>query len=275
MTVTLVTPEPEEPDGPTFHFGNLPVRAKIIDGEPWFVAVDVAEALGLDRVRDALSALDEDEWTRILIAGPDNSDIMLYVVSEPGLYSMVMRSRKPEAKDFKRWVTREVLPAIRKTGQYVGVPRTYAEALRAAADEAERRERAELERDQAWGEATRVRAIADVAHEKIQRDAPKVGYVENFVQPAEDSCIIRVLAKELGVSERDLYAYLVTRRRIYKDPQGMYQPYASWVKWFTLRDQPEAPRLHNGQLRTTLYVTPVGKEGVRRMLEKDPGKLYG
>lgn len=279
MSVVLAPSHPEDPDGvdPTFYFGSggLPVRAKIINGEPWFVAADLAVCLGLGRAQDALSVLPSGDQRRDLITGPDNSDLLVDMVSESGLYSMIMRSDKPQARAFQRWVTREVLPSIRKTGQYAAVPRTFAQALRAAADAEDARERAELESAQAWAEATRVRAIADDQHEQIQRDAPKVGFVENFVEPAEDTCTVGMLAKELGVGERKLRDYLISRRRIYKDRNGMYQPYAYWVKWFTLKDHPEVKRLYNDQVRTTLYVLPVGKEGIRLMLKGDPGGLYG
>jgi prophage antirepressor-like protein len=83
-------------------------------GSPWFVAVDVCNVLGIGNTSDALGRLDEDEKTLVSIeGGPD-----LNLVNEPGLYGLVLGSRKPEAKGFKRWITHEVLPAIRKTGSY-------------------------------------------------------------------------------------------------------------------------------------------------------------
>lgn len=277
MSVALASP-PEEPDGPTFHFGGIPIRTKVINGDPWLVAVDVCAVLDI-RVRDVMPALDADERRRDTIADLDNQDISVDLVSESGLYSLILRSRKPEAKAFKRWITGEVLPSIRKTGRYTAnllqaLP-TLPEALRGWADAEDARVKAELESAQAWAEATRVRAIADDQHEQIQRDAPKVGFVKHFVEAPKDSCQVGVLAKELGVGPHKLFDYLVSRKRIYKDRNNMYQPYADWVKWFTLRDQHEAPRLHNGQVRTTLYVLPPGKEGIRLMLKGDPGNLYG
>jgi prophage antirepressor-like protein len=83
------------------------------DGQPWIDASDVCAALGLDRTRDALSALDPDEKIRETVAGT-----LVDFVSESGLYTLVMRSRKPEAREFRRWVTSIVLPSIRKTGRY-------------------------------------------------------------------------------------------------------------------------------------------------------------
>lgn len=98
------------------------VRTTVIDGEPWFVAADVCRALDLGNPTRALDRLDNDERTLISIKGASNGK-PVNGVNEPGLYSLVLGSRKPEAKAFKRWITHEVIPAIRKTGEYkVKVP---------------------------------------------------------------------------------------------------------------------------------------------------------
>lgn len=89
-----------------------------LEGEPWFVAADVCRALGLGNSSKAVMPLDDDE------KGITNSNTLggeqkMVIVSEPGLYSLIVRSRKPEAKAFKRWITHEVIPSIRKTGGYI------------------------------------------------------------------------------------------------------------------------------------------------------------
>jgi prophage antirepressor-like protein len=100
-----------------------PLRVIAVDGEPWFVAADVCAALDLGNITNALNRLDDDEATLISIKGrtPTGGEVEQQVnaVNESGLYSLILGSRKPEAKPFKRWVTHEVLPAIRKTGRYV------------------------------------------------------------------------------------------------------------------------------------------------------------
>lgn len=103
------------PTSLTFSFSTLPLRVVVKDGNPWFVAADVLTALTLDR--KALERLDDDERGVSSIHTLGGTQQM-GVVNESGLYSLILGSRKPEAKRFKKWVTSEVLPAIRKTGRY-------------------------------------------------------------------------------------------------------------------------------------------------------------
>lgn len=103
------------------------VRTTVISGEPWFVAADVCRALDLGNPTRALDRLDDDERTLISIKGASNGK-PVNGVNEPGLYSLVLGSRKPEAKAFKRWITHDVIPAIRKTGGY-HVPQSPAEQM--------------------------------------------------------------------------------------------------------------------------------------------------
>lgn len=91
--------------------------------EPWFVAKDVCDILGMSNPSMAVTALDKDEVAQIdpkdYLGSENRSNQAVNIVSEPGLYKLIMRSRKPEAKEFQRWVTHEVLPQIRKTGGYI------------------------------------------------------------------------------------------------------------------------------------------------------------
>lgn len=105
-----------------FSFTTGAVRVVLRDDEPWFVAADVCAALGIARTDDGVGRLDDDEKGTASIRTPGGAQEMT-VVNESGLYSLVLGSRKPEAKPFKKWVTSEVLPAIRKSGRYeVGEP---------------------------------------------------------------------------------------------------------------------------------------------------------
>lgn len=85
-------------------------------GEPWFVAKDVCDILALSNATVALQSLDDDELTKFNLGGQHGES---NIISEPGLYKLIMRSRKPEAKEFQRWVTHDVLPQIRRTGGYI------------------------------------------------------------------------------------------------------------------------------------------------------------
>lgn len=100
-----------------FTYKNASLRIVEIDSQPWFVAKDVCDILGFANPRPSLALLDEDERGVYTIDTPSGNQEMI-IVSEPGLYSLILRSRKPEAKAFKRWVTHEVLPSIRRHGMY-------------------------------------------------------------------------------------------------------------------------------------------------------------
>lgn len=103
-----------------FSFDSLDVRVVDRDGEPWFVAADICSVLDLE-THKVVGRLDEDEKGRFSIPTPGGPQEMS-VVNESGLYSVILGSRKPEAKRFKKWVTSEVLPTIRKTGSYTVAP---------------------------------------------------------------------------------------------------------------------------------------------------------
>ena len=108
------------------------VRMTLIDNEPWFVAADVCKALDIDQVTNAVRKLDDDEKRTTLISIKGGNGAVqnkeVNIVNEPGLYSLVLGSRKPEAKAFKRWITHDVIPAIRKHGAYL-TPEKIEEVL--------------------------------------------------------------------------------------------------------------------------------------------------
>lgn len=118
------------------------IRAASIDGEPWFVAKDVCDALELTNPSVAIRSLDEDERAKFNLGRQGETNI----ISEPGFYKLVMRSRKPEAKAFQRWVTHEVLPSIRAKGGYMVAGRdetpeqTMARALLLAKEALDRKD---------------------------------------------------------------------------------------------------------------------------------------
>jgi prophage antirepressor-like protein len=111
-----------------YNYHEKEVRTVMIDNEPWFVAKDVCRILELDNISMSISRLDDDEKGVSSIDTPGGKQDMA-IVNEAGLYTLILGSRKPEAKEFKRWITHEVIPTIRKTGSYSVKPLTPAEQL--------------------------------------------------------------------------------------------------------------------------------------------------
>ena len=164
------------------------VRSILIDGDPWFVAADVCKALEIEKTNRALSRLDDDEKGAHSVSTPGGRQRMS-IISESGLYSLILGSRKPEARAFKRWITHEVIPSIRKHGAYM--TDSLLDALEAhpeAVPEYLNRLRSENARNR---ELTR----------RLRLALPKAEYYDAFVDPA-DCTNIRTTAKELGVPEK-------------------------------------------------------------------------
>ncbi len=116
-----------------FHYADVEVRTVIIDGEPWFVLADLCDALGISRYRT--DRLDGDWIRNHSIADRSGRSQLLNIVSEQGMYEVVIRSDKPEAVSFRRWITGEVLPSIRRTGNYA-VPESREKLIARAVLEA-------------------------------------------------------------------------------------------------------------------------------------------
>ena len=161
------------------------VRTLNLNGEPWFVAVDVCSVLDLSNPTIAVSRLDEDERAKFNLGRQGDATI----VNEPGLYTLVLGSRKPEAKAFKRWITHEVIPAIRKHGVYI-----TDEKLKLFAEHPELLDALMKSLYAAHAENLRHRA-------ERQTLLPKADYYDAFMDA--DGCTnLRTTAKELNVPER-------------------------------------------------------------------------
>ena len=130
-----------------FTYQQNAVRTVERDGEPWFVLKDVCDVLGISKYRDVSERLDADEREPVKVDTPGGPQMMT-AVNESGLYNVILRSDKPEAKPFRKWVTSEVIPAIRRHGSYSQKPLTPAEQLLAQANvlvEQERRQTSQEE----------------------------------------------------------------------------------------------------------------------------------
>ncbi|MEK3674652.1 phage antirepressor [Paenibacillus sp. FSL R10-2771] len=182
-----------------FIYSNQEVRSTVINGEPWFVAKDVCDVLELTNSRMAIDRLDEDE------KGVSSTDTLggkqnVTIVNESGLYSLILGSRKPEAKQFKRWITHEVIPSIRQHGAYM-TPSTIEKVL--------------TDPDFIIKMANQMKTEQEknrLLQQKIEADKPKVHFAES-VEISKDSILVADLAKLLRqkgveIGEHRLYKWM-------------------------------------------------------------------
>lgn len=188
-------------------FGN--VRVTMIDNEPWFVAADVCKALELGNPSMTVDRLDDDEKGISTIDTLGGKQRMA-IINEPGLYSLVITSRKPEAKVFKRWITHDVIPTIRKTGGYVNNEELFLDTYFPTLD--------------AGAKAMFKQTLVSLreANKKIEQDKPKVFFADS-VEISENSVLVKTLAALLTqngykIGQNKLFellrhdGYLVSRR---------------------------------------------------------------
>ncbi|MEV2550859.1 phage antirepressor [Paenibacillus larvae] len=191
-----------------FNFTGKDVRVIMKDGQPWWLAKDICSVLDHSDVSMAVKRLDEDEkLTQTLFVSGQNRNV--WFVNEPGLYSLILTSRKPEAKQFKRWVTHEVLPAIRKTGMYatdelLDNPDFLIQAATKLKEEREARK---------------------LLESQIEQDRPKVIFAE-ALETSKSSILIGELAKLLkqngiNVGQNRLFNWL--RAEGYLGRKGDYR----------------------------------------------------
>ena len=236
-----------------FNYGSHEVRTLIIDGEPWFVLADLARVLGIAGVGRLASRLDEGVRQAHTLETRGGRQEMT-IVSEAGMYEVVIRSDKPEAVAFRRWITHEVLPSIRKTGG-------YGSAVPALPD---RRALAQMVID-AEDRAAELAA-------QIEAQAPAIAYPERYIAEDDDVITIDNVAAQYGVAGhvvRDLLTDKgIARRRVIashfsETKQHTVKDYewraaqgagAKYSHVFDLRPQHNVRRHANGQVRQTLYV---------------------
>lgn len=221
------------------------VRTVMRGGEPWFVAADVCKALEIGNTAQAASKLDDDEKGIIsndTLGGRQN----MLAVNEPGLYSLVLGSRKKEAKDFKRWITHEVIPSIRKTGGYVKDSEVFIQNYLPFADDTTK----QLFRLTLDVVDKQNKQIADQQKELAEKSAaieemtPKASYYD-LVLSSPDLTPVRIIAKDFGLSAQRLNAIL-------KDQKVQYRQGHTWVLYNKYADK--------GFAQTKTYTYPATKD---------------
>lgn len=236
-----------------FEFKGHSIRIEMIDGEPWFVLNDVCAAIEIAAPHRAATRLDSEDLRTAQVLSPQGTRQETTVVSEAGLYDLIFVSRKPAAKEFKRKVTTEILPEIRRSGVYLGTM-TLQDALRKYADSLD-------EKDRATREAIAAKAYAD------ELRAPATEW--QAYMNCEGLCDMGALAQALGGGRQRLVdrlrelGVLVSRAASQGGVRPM-QPYSEHEGgWFVVRMEPT-----NVGPVSVAYATPKGVSEVFRSLIK-------
>lgn len=231
-----------------FKYENNDVRTVEMNGEPWFVLKDVCVVLGLGTVSKVADRLDADEKGMNQIHTPGGMQDVT-VINESGLYNVILRSDKPEAKPFRKWVTSEVLPSIRKNGGYIaGQEQLTPSELMAKALLVANKTLAE--REARISELTVQNAIMQ----------PKAEYFDELVD-RNLLTSFRDTAKQLGVEEKKFISFLMEKKYIYRDKKAKLMPYAD--KNNGLFEVKECFNEKTKWSGTQTLITPKGRETFR------------
>lgn len=231
-----------------FAYEGKQVRVVTIDGEPWFVAVDLCGVLSLSNPTKTVSSLDGDDLTISEVIDSVGRTQRVNVVSEAGLYQLIALSRKPEAKPFKRWVFSEVLPQIRKTGSYGTAPALTGPELMAAA-------------------LLEAQATLERAHRELEAAAPKIAFAD-AVSVAETDCTVAhldVMLKANGFEIGGVRLFALLRRDGYlcsREGMDHNRPTQKSMELglFRLKETVWFDRETNAHTSFTPYVTTKGQQ---------------
>lgn len=232
-----------------FKYENNDVRTVEMNGEPWFVLKDVCTVLGISHITDTAKRMDEDEVGQTEVTDSMGRKQSTYVINESGLYNVILRSDKPEAKPFRKWVTSEVLPSIRKNGGYIaGQEQLTPSELMAKALLVANKTLAE--REARISELTVQNAIMQ----------PKAEYFDELVD-RNLLTSFRETAKQLGVEEKKFISFLMEKKYIYRDKKAKLMPYAD--KNNGLFEVKECFNEKTKWSGTQTLITPKGRETFR------------
>lgn len=199
------------------------VRTVVIDNEPWFVGKDVAEVLGYSNTRDALIKRvdNDDKKDGVAICDSIGREQTPTLINESGLYSLILSSKLPKAKEFKHWVTTEVLPSIRKHGAYM-TEQILEQAL--ASPDFLIKLATQLKEEKDKNKALQEANSSLVVDNNIMK--PKAEYFDELVD-RNLLTTFRETAKQLEVKEKEFIKFLIDKKYIYRDKKGKLTPYAT------------------------------------------------
>lgn len=243
-----------------FNYQNNEVRTVEMNGEPWFVLKDVCEVLGISHITDTAKRMDEDEVGQTEVTDSMGRKQSTYIINESGLYSVILRSDKPEAKPFRKWVTSEVLPSIRKHGAYM-TPETLQAAILNPDTLIQLCQQIKAEQDK---NAVLTAANSQLTVEK-QIMQPKADYFDELVD-RNLLTSFRETAKQLEIGEKSFIQFLLDKKYIYRDKKGKLMPYAE--KNNGLFEVKECFNEKTQWSGTQTLVTPKGRETFRLLCLK-------
>lgn len=247
------------------------VRTVNLDGEIWFVGVDITKALDYADATQAIRKNCRHARKVELYAkqGQKLGNSEMYVINEGDLYRLISRSRRPEAEKFEEWIFDEVVPTIRRTGGYVNNDELFIDTyLEGVSDEVK-----QLFRDHL--------AIIKEKNAKIKEMEPKAGYFDDLVDRKLHTNV-RDTAKELGMKQKQFVKWLIDHEYVYRDAGKNLRPYSQYVgedNLFVLKD---AKSHFNDWAGIQMLITVRGKETFRLLLqglqsfsnnEEDDGQL--
>lgn len=241
----------------TFTYQDSPIRTVQLDGEPWFVLKDVCAVLGISKYRDTADRLDEDERGAARVDTLGGAQDMT-IINESGLYNVILRSDKPEARPFRKWVTGEVLPSIRKHGAYMTTetlqaailnPDYLLQVVTALKDETDKRKALE---------ASNAALAVDL---EIAR--PKAEYFDTLVE-RNTLTNFRETAKQLEVPPKRFVDFLLEKKYVYRDKKGKLLPYEG--KNSGLFEVKETFNEKTQWSGTQALITPKGRETFRLLM---------
>lgn len=243
-----------------FEYQNKQIRTVEKDGTTWWVLKDICDVLNLSSPHKVAERLDEDERCGIELrtsGGLQNTT----VINESGLYNVILRSDKPEAVPFRKWVTSEVLPAIRKHGAYMTPetleaailnPDTIIKIATALKEEKEKNQLLQMVNSNLKVENAIMTPKAEYFDDLVDRNL-----LTNF----------RETAKQLQVKERDFIKFLLEKKYLYRDKRAKLMPYAKHVEQglFVIKECFNDKSSWSG---TQTLVTPKGRETFRLLCIK-------